>query len=61
MLETLTYESPESLREDVVKGCIIDRASAAWERIRQFKKRAKRAQLSIQECLSSPSIREMPD
>ena len=26
MLETLPYESLESLREDVVKRCIIDRA-----------------------------------
>ena len=45
--------SPESLREDVVKQCIIDRASDMWKEIRQFKERPKRPQLSIEECFAS--------
>jgi hypothetical protein len=49
MLKTLTYKSPESFSEDVVKRCIIDRATVMWKRIRRSKGRSKRAQLSIEE------------
>jgi hypothetical protein len=56
MLQTLTYESPESFREDVVKRCIIDRASDMWERIRQFKQRGKRESLSVEACLASATM-----
>jgi len=53
MLQTLTYESPESLREDVIKRCIIDRASDMWKKIREFKKRTDRAPLSVSDCFES--------
>jgi Pentapeptide repeats (8 copies) len=55
MLPTLTYESAESFSEEVVKRCIIDRASEMWEQIRQFKGREKPAPSSVEECFASYS------